>query len=64
MNDEIIKRTCKQCNITKILHLDFFNRDKHKSEIICKKCSNDNRKRKILDNYMPKHLRGQIGVKL
>lgn len=64
MIDEIIRRICKQCKINKILHLDFLIADRHKREIICKKCIKDNRKREILDNYMPKHLRGQIGVKL
>lgn len=64
MSDEIIRRICKQCKINKILHLDFFIADRNKRDIMCKKCIKDKLKRKIKDNYMPKHLRGQIGVKL
>lgn len=64
MSNEIIKKICRQCKVSKILHLDFLMADRHRENIFCKKCIKHNRKIKILDNYMPKYLRGQIGVKL
>lgn len=62
MSDEIIRRICKQYKINKILHLDFLVADRNREDIICKSCRNSMRKK--LPNYMPKHLRGDIGVKL
>lgn len=62
MNSEIIKKICKQCRQDKILILDFLVADRNREDIICKSCRNSMRKN--LPNYMPKHLRGQIGVKL
>lgn len=58
--DEIKRRTCNKCGQLKIVVLDFLIVDRDREDSMCKKC----RTRKYRDNYIPKSLRGQFGVKL